>query len=1487
MATSAVPQIGVFPGPSTDWTAQTGDASSLSRRSHSDIDIDIDDEEFLRWEAIQKLPSFQRLQSAVLLEESTTGGEAVKKQVNLRTITAQQRLALVERALNTRDQDNEILLKKLRERIDRVGIDLPSVEIRFRHLSVDADVFVGGRALPTLLNFTRDIGEKIFGWMCFWAKNKKQDFPILHDINGVLKPGRMTLLLGPPGSGKTSLLLALAGKLDKELQVEGEITYNGVPLNEFVPQRTAAYISQNDRHIGTLTVRETLDFSARCQGTSYRNDLLRNLEKREREANITPDVEIDAFMKAASIEGLRRNVITDYIMKILGLDICADTMVGNEMLRGISGGQKKRVTTGEMIVGPKKTLFMDEISTGLDSSTTFQIVKAIRNFTHLLNGTVLMALLQPAPETFGLFDDIMLLSEGLVVYYGPRERVLEFFEIMGFSCPPRKGVADFLQEVTSMKDQGQYWSKKGTQYRYVPVQAFADTFKEFEVGRQMTSELEKPVDPKYHPDSLVKKKYALNTVDLFRACMQREWTLMKRDRFLYTFKTCQVAVVAFITMTLFFRTTLSPNSSNEGNIYLGALFFALVHMMFNGFAEMSITVSRLGIFYKQRDDLFYPGWAYSVPTWVLRLPYSIVEAIIWTSMTYYVIGFSPSPGRFFRHMLLMFSVHQMALGLFRFIGALGRSMVVANTFGSFSLLVVFLLGGFIVAKPDIHPWWIWGYWVSPLSYGENAIAVNEFTAERWQNKPADGLGNASTLGNQILQNRGIPTEDWWYWLGTGVLFAYSIIFNVLATLALQYLQPLGKAQVILSEEAIAEKTANRTGEMSPLLSERGQTPSLSKKSLSLGEGGVSRSKRGTGKTTDIPKGELELSENAMENGDGKTLVAEKGMILPFKPLSLTFHNVNYFVDMPQEMKDQGTTEDRLQLLRNVSGSFCPGVLTALVGVSGAGKTTLMDVLAGRKTGGYIEGDIRVSGYPKKQETFARVAGYCEQTDIHSPNVTVYESLIFSAWLRLSGDVSAETRKMFVDEVMDLVELSPLRNALVGLPGISGLSTEQRKRLTIAVELVANPSIIFMDEPTSGLDARAAAIVMRTVRNTVDTGRTVVCTIHQPSIDIFEAFDELLLMKRGGQVIYQGPLGTRSSILVDYFQAIEGVPRIKEGYNPATWMLDVTTPANEQRIGVDFADIFRKSGLYKQQDELIRELSKPSAGHEDLTFSTVYSQSFPSQILICLWKNHWTYWRTPQYKAINFFFTQICALIFGTIFWGFGKKRAAYQDIFNVMGALYAAVLFIGVNNSSTVQPVISVERTVFYRERAAGMYSPLPYAIAQGIIELPYVLLQTVVYAFITYAMIQFEWTAPKFLWYTLFMYLTFMYFTFYGMMTVSVTPNQNLAAVISSAFYSIWNLFSGFLIPRPQIPGWWVWYYWMSPVAWTLYGLITSQLGDVKSSFTTLDGQSMKVEDFVTDYFGFHHNMLGVVVAVLIGFDVLFWVVYAAGIKFLNFQKR
>uniref|UniRef100_A0A803PAL2 Uncharacterized protein n=1 Tax=Cannabis sativa TaxID=3483 RepID=A0A803PAL2_CANSA len=321
----------------------------------------------------------------------------------------------------------------------------------------------------------------------------------------------------------------------------------------------------------------------------------------------------------------------------------------------------------------------------------------------------------------------------------------------------------------------------------------------------------------------------------------------------------------------------------------------------------------------------------------------------------------------------------------------------------------------------------------------------------------------------------------------------------------------------------------------------------------------------------------------------------------------------------------------------------------------------------------------------------------------------------------------------------------------------------------------------MDEPTSGLDARSAAIVMRTVRNTVDTGRTVVCTIHQPSIDIFEAFDELLLMKRGGQVIYAGPLGRHSHKLIEYYEAIPGVPKIKDGYNPATWMLEITSPLVETQLHVDFAEIFANSELNQRNQNLIKELSTPLPGTKDLYFPTKYSQPFFVQCKACFWKQHWSYWRNPQYNAIRFFMTIVIGILFGLIFWDKGQQMTKQQDLMNLLGAMYAAVLFLGATNASAVQSVVAIERTVFYRERAAGMYSELPYAFSQVLIETIYTAIQTMIYTLLLYFMIGFEWKLGKFLWFYYYILMSFIYFTLYGMMVVALTPGHQIAAIVMS----------------------------------------------------------------------------------------------------------
>lgn len=180
-------------------------------------------------------------------------------------------------------------------------------------------------------------------------------------------------------------------------------------------------------------------------------------------------------------------------------------------------------------------------------------------------------------------------------------------------------------------------------------------------------------------------------------------------------------------------------------------------MMFNGFSELPLMISRLPVFYKQRDNLFYPAWAWSFTSWILRVPYSVIEALIWAAVVYYSVGFAPAAGRFFRYMFILFVVHQMALGLFGMMASIARDMVLANTFGSAALLIIFLLGGFIVPKEMIKPWWIWGYWLSPLTYGQRAITVNEFTASRWMKKSA--IGN-NTVGYNILVSNNLPVDDY-------------------------------------------------------------------------------------------------------------------------------------------------------------------------------------------------------------------------------------------------------------------------------------------------------------------------------------------------------------------------------------------------------------------------------------------------------------------------------------------------------------------------------------------------------------------------------------------------------------------------------------------------------------------------------------------------------------------------------------------------------
>jgi ABC-type multidrug transport system permease subunit len=194
---------------------------------------------------------------------------------------------------------------------------------------------------------------------------------------------------------------------------------------------------------------------------------------------------------------------------------------------------------------------------------------------------------------------------------------------------------------------------------------------------------------------------------------------------------------------------------------------------------------------------------------------------------------------------------------------------------------------------------------------------------------------------------------------------------------------------------------------------------------------------------------------------------------------------------------------------------------------------------------------------------------------------------------------------------------------------------------------------------------------------------------------------------------------------------------------------------------------------------------------------------------------------------------------------------------------------------------------VFYRERAAGMYGPYPMAIAMGNVEIPYILVQTVVYSCIVYWMVGFAADASKFFWFTFIFGITLMMFTAYGTMSVMITPDKSLAGLFMAFFFAFFNLFCGFLIPQASIPGWWIWMYWLNPLAYTLYALIVTQLGDLTDTFVEFNGEMISVPQLLEDRFGYKYSFRWPATVILIAFLLVFRMASIAAIKVLNFQRR
>ncbi|KAM7259425.1 hypothetical protein ACFE04_015166 [Oxalis oulophora] len=435
------------------------------------------------------------------------------------------------------------------------------------------------------------------------------------------------------------------------------------------------------------------------------------------------------------------------------------------------------------------------------------------------------------------------------------------------SANGKKGAiqTDYIIKVISKKDQAQYWFPEQP-HSYVTVDMFCRQFKESSVGTMVEDDLSKPYDKsKGHKDALSFDVYSFSKWELFKACMSREFLLAKRNYHIYISKSAQIVFVAVVTMTVFLHSRL-PIDVVHSNSYMSVLFFGLLIAVADGIPELSLTVHRLPGFYKQKDLYFYPAWAYAIPSAIVKIPLSFVQTFVWTCLTYYVIGFSPGASRFFKQFLLLFSVHLSSISMFRLLAALCQNVTAALTAGSFAVLAVLVFA-------SMPGWLKWAFWVNPVSYAEIGFSENEFLAPRWQKKSSL---NTTTIGDQVLQARGLDFDENLLWICVGALFAFALLLNVMYTLTLTFMKFRSSSRVI-SQAKLSHFQGSK----------------------------ISQAKTQLQETTKIP------SQEKTGTNTGK-------MVLPFQPLTIAFQNVQYYIDTPVEFVNEvlETIELDLILLKN-------------------------------------------------------------------------------------------------------------------------------------------------------------------------------------------------------------------------------------------------------------------------------------------------------------------------------------------------------------------------------------------------------------------------------------------------------------------------------------------------------------------------------------------------------------------------------------------
>ncbi|KAL6240454.1 ATP-binding cassette transporter snq2 [Rhinocladiella similis] len=1251
------------------------------------------------------------------------------------------------------------------------------------------DIFLG---LPRMIKTLFKRGAKA-------ASGKPPVRELLSNFDGCVRPGEMLLVLGRPGSGCSTFLKTFCNQREGYESVEGDVTYGGTDAKRMKKdfRGEVIYNPEDDLHYATLTVKRTLLFALKCR---------------------TPG-------KESRLEGeTRADYMAEFlrvVTKLFWIEHTLGTKVGDEFVRGVSGGEKKRVSIAEAMITRASVQGWDNSSRGLDASTALEYVQSIRTLTNMAGTSTAVSLYQAGESLYDLVDKVLLIDQGKCLYFGSSGSAKQYFLDLGFECPERWTTADFL---TSVTDEHARSVRKGWEDR-IPRNAdeFAALYRKSEAYqrnledvRDFEAQLEQQKQERLENRS--KKNKSKNYTIPFHkqviACTQRQFLVMVGDKASLYGKWGGIVFQGLIVGSLFFQ---MPKTAAGAFPRGGAIFFVLLFNALLALAEMTAAFSSKPILLKHKSFSFYRPAAYAIAQTVVDIPLVAIQVFLFNVIIYWMGGLAASASQFFISCLIIWTVTMTTYAFFRSISALCKTLDDATRFTGVSIQILVVYTGYLIPPAQMKPWFSWLRRINWIQYGFECLMANEFTgltmectppylvpqgpdaSAQYQSCALAGSqpGRTSVDGARYIQQSFQYTRSH-LWRNFGFLWAFFLFFLAVTAFGMEIMKPNAGGGAIT-------------------VFKRGQVPKKVEESIATG-GREKNDKRDEETATDgsSPTAAEKIKNPGSDDSDRTNTRQEDSTMknVAKNETIYTFRDVNYVI--PYENGER-------KLLQNVQGFVRPGKLTALMGASGAGKTTLLNALSQRINFGTVTGEFLVDGRPLPK-SFQRATGFAEQMDVHEPTSTVREALRFSALLRQPREVSVEEKYAYCETIIDLLEMRDIAGATIGRVG-EGLNQEQRKRLTIGVELASKPELLmFLDEPTSGLDSGAAFNIVRFLRKLADAGQAILCTIHQPSAVLFEHFDELILLKSGGRVVYHGPLGNDSQDLIGYFEE-NGGRRCPPDANPAEYMLEVIGAGDPNYKGKDWGDVWEQSKNHQSRSDEISEMIERRKGAEhskNIRDDREYAMPLSTQVVAVVRRSFVSYWRTPNYIIGKFMLHVLTGLFTTFTFYHLGYASIDFQSrLFAVFMTLTISPPLI-----QQLQPVFLNSRNIFQsRENKAKIYSWTAWTTGAVLAEIPYsIVAGTVYYCCWWFGFQGYRHSTTSFT--SGFLYLCIclfeLYYVSFGQAIAAFSPNELLASLLVPVFFLFVVSFCGVVVPPQQLPAFWHdFMYWLTPFHYLLEAML------------------------------------------------------------------